>query len=90
MKRYRASLFGEVQGVGMRMSVYRLAKALGLTGWVYNEPDGRVALEVQGESLPLLRFWDALPDCARWAQIERIDRREIPIEKEETAFLVRG
>ena len=90
MKRYRVFLSGDVQGVGMRISVYRLAKQLQLTGWVCNEPDGRVSLEVQGDARSLLRFWEALPVCARWAQIDHMDRWEIPVQNEETAFLIRG
>lgn len=38
---------GQVQGVGFRPHVYRLAAARDLTGWVSNGPDG-VHLEVQG------------------------------------------
>jgi len=44
-----------VQGVGFRPFVYRLAKELGLAGWVLNSSAGLV-LEVEGEREALERF----------------------------------
>ena len=40
---------GRVQGVSFRMYAEREAHRLGVTGWVRNEPDGSVALHVEGE-----------------------------------------
>ncbi|MFN7020887.1 MAG: acylphosphatase [Phycisphaerales bacterium] len=42
--RYR----GRVQGVGFRATVFSIARRHPVTGWVRNEPDGSVVLEVQG------------------------------------------
>ena len=39
---------GRVQGVGFRYTAKYLAQSLELTGWVRNEYDGTVTLEVQG------------------------------------------
>lgn len=49
MARVRARVSGRVQGVAFRVSTRDEATELGLTGWVRNEPDGRVLLEAQGE-----------------------------------------
>lgn len=46
---------GRVQGVGFRYQATRLARGLGLTGWVMNLWDGRVELEAQGEEALI---WD--------------------------------
>jgi len=43
-----ARVGGRVQGVGFRWFVRREAQALGLSGWVHNEPDGTVSLEAEG------------------------------------------
>lgn len=40
---------GRVQGVGFRYTAKYLARSLELTGWVTNEWDGTVVMEVQGE-----------------------------------------
>jgi hydrogenase maturation protein HypF len=48
MKRMRVALHGAVQGVGFRPFVYRLARTLGLAGWVSNSSAG-VLIDVEGE-----------------------------------------
>ncbi len=45
--RLRLNVRGAVQGVGFRPYVYRLARELGLAGWVSNDPRG-VVIEVEG------------------------------------------
>lgn len=39
---------GRVQGVGFRYTAKYMAQSLGLVGWVQNEWDGTVTMEVQG------------------------------------------
>ena len=41
---------GRVQGVGFRATARWIAERHPVTGWVRNEPDGSVVLEVQGET----------------------------------------
>jgi hydrogenase maturation protein HypF len=69
------TVFGVVQGVGFRPFVYRLARELGLSGWVKNAGRGvEILLEAPGPAGVEL-FIEALekrkPPLAR---IERIDR----------------
>jgi hydrogenase maturation protein HypF len=51
----RATIRGAVQGVGFRPFVYRLARTMGLTGWVNNSAAG-VLLEVEGAEASLRQF----------------------------------
>lgn len=55
----RALVRGVVQGVGFRWHAAERARALGLTGWVQNLPDGRVEAWAQGAPA-------ALEDFAAW------------------------
>jgi hydrogenase maturation protein HypF len=53
--RLHIALRGAVQGVGFRPFIYRLARELGLRGWVSNSPDG-VLIEVEGTQQILEQF----------------------------------
>ena len=61
--RRRYSIEGQVQGVGFRYRARYAAQSLGLTGWVENEDDGSVTLEVQGDPALFLtpRVYSQLP-----------------------------
>jgi acylphosphatase len=50
---------GRVQGVSFRMYAEREAARLGVAGWVRNEPDGSVAIHVEGDE-------DAVEAFVRW------------------------
>jgi len=68
MRAARIRVRGQVQGVGFRPFVYRLALELGLSGWVLNDADG-VEIEAQGGEAALEEFLSRLeseaPDLAR-------------------------
>ena len=55
--RRRYSIEGQVQGVGFRYRARYAAQSLGLTGWVENEDDGSVTLEVQGDAALFLKLF---------------------------------
>ena len=55
--RRRYSIEGQVQGVGFRYRARYAAQTLELTGWVENEDDGSVTLEVQGDPEKFLRLF---------------------------------
>ena len=46
--RKRFSFSGTVQGVGFRWRARHAAESYGATGWVRNERDGSVTMELQG------------------------------------------
>jgi acylphosphatase len=51
---------GHVQGVGFRATAARVARSHGVTGWVKNLPDGRVALWAEGDPDDVQAFLEAL------------------------------
>lgn len=57
VRRLRMRFVGEVQGVGFRWTARMVANELGLTGWVRNEPDGSVSMELQGPSGYLAQYF---------------------------------
>ena len=60
MIRKRYVFYGRVQGVGFRYWAKHAAKMFGVTGWVRNEYDGSVTMEVQGNEEQIRRVVEAL------------------------------
>ncbi|HEY5748192.1 MAG TPA: acylphosphatase [Chryseolinea sp.] len=53
MKHMAIHVIGKVQGVFYRASTVEKARALGLKGFVQNEPDGSVYIEAEGDDIAL-------------------------------------
>ena len=51
---------GRVQGVGFRYAAQQKAQTLNLVGWVQNQTDGTVKLEVEGKSNSIDAYMEAL------------------------------
>jgi acylphosphatase len=47
---------GKVQGVWFRVSTRKIAEELNLHGFVKNEPDGFVYIELTGDDQPVMKF----------------------------------
>lgn len=63
---------GQVQGVGFRPFVYRLARELGLSGWVRNDGEG-VEIAVEGKQPQVMQLIDRLQsEAPALARVERI------------------
>jgi len=71
-RRVRARVEGTVQGVGFRPYAYRLARELGVAGFVLNDARG-VVLEVEGNRPAVERFLERLPaEVPPLAAVERV------------------
>ena len=85
--RKRIVFHGRVQGVGFRYTAKYLAQSLELTGWVRNDWDQTVTMEVQGREardiLPYneIRLLVGL-NQGRFIDIQWMDTEEIPLEEE--------
>lgn len=53
---------GHVQGVGFRYATLQVAKEFEVTGFVSNEPDGRVRLEAEGRAAEVAAFVTAVEE----------------------------
>lgn len=58
MKHFKLNVSGKVQGVFFRASTKDAADALGIKGFVRNEPDGSVYIEAEGEEEKLNQFME--------------------------------
>lgn len=56
LERYRMTFGGRCQGVGFRYTCADIAGRIGLSGWVHNEDNGTVSLELQGAPSQIVRF----------------------------------
>ncbi|MCR5794315.1 MAG: acylphosphatase [Solobacterium sp.] len=77
---------GMVQGVGFRWRACMAAERLGCTGWVRNEYDGSVTMEIQGEEDAISQVVLALEN-GRFIQIEDMRVKTIPVVENEYYFL---
>ena len=68
-QRVIARITGTVQGVNDRATAAREARRLGLAGWVRNEPDGSVLIDVEGEPAAVAAF---LAWCAQGSPHARV------------------
>ena len=80
---------GDVQGVGFRYRSFYIAQSLGLTGWVENEDDGSVTLEVQGDPVKFRKLF-ALIQRSDYIQITGIRQKDLPPDPWERGFSVKG
>ena len=86
--RYHFRFTGRVQGVGFRYRARNLSSSLGLTGWVKNEWDGSVTMELQGEETLIDRVLHGL-SFDSYIMIDDIEKKSLPIDEEERSFVVR-
>lgn len=68
------SVTGRVQGVGFRWFVEQRAAALGLSGFVRNEADGRVTGEAEGSEGEVADFVAALRRGPALARVDRLEQ----------------
>ena len=83
--RKRIVFHGRVQGVGFRYTAKYLAQSLGLTGWVRNEWDGTVTLEIQGREMLINKL--LVGNHNQFITIDWMDTKEIPVEQENSFWV---
>ena len=84
--RRRIRFKGYVQGVGFRWRANQAANAVGATGWVQNESDGSVLMEIQGsvEQIDMV-----IQTIRRYIYVDDIEMKNIPVDEDERSFHVK-
>ncbi len=85
---YQILIRGRVQNVGFRYFAFKTARTLNLSGFVRNELDGSVYIEVEGDEANIRSFVRVLEKGPSWARIDFIDVSAIPCQHY-TDFIVK-
>lgn len=80
---------GRVQGVGFRYTANSVAQSLGLTGWVYNDFDGSVLMEVQGTRAEIDNLISRL-ESGTFIEIDSVDKTDLPVDTSEKYFKIKS
>jgi DNA ligase D-like protein (predicted 3'-phosphoesterase) len=85
----RATVRGEVQGVGFRDATVRRAGELGALGWVRNGEDGSVLVHAEGSEAALAELLAFLGEGPAGARVADVESEGVKVEKHEQ-FAIRG
>ena len=66
-------IHGKVQGVGYRFYATRVARRMGLKGWIQNNRDGTVDALVEGEKQAIDDWVEEIREGPRYAEVTKID-----------------
>ncbi|HYK06003.1 MAG TPA: acylphosphatase [Thermoanaerobaculia bacterium] len=67
-------IHGKVQGVGYRFYATRVARRLGLKGWIQNNRDSSVEALVEGEKASIDEWIEEIREGPRYAEVTQIDQ----------------
>lgn len=73
LKHLNIKITGQVQGVSFRYYAQEKAQKLGLTGFVYNEPDNSVYIEAEGKEENLEKFLQWCKQGPGFAKVEKVN-----------------
>ena len=87
--RYHVVVTGCVQGVGFRSFCERKANKFNLTGWVRNQSDGGVELEVQGSKNSVESFLSKIKKGPVLSHVSDLQKQERMVQSDESLFIIR-
>jgi acylphosphatase len=67
-------IHGKVQGVGFRFFATRVARRLGLKGWIQNMRDSSVEALIEGEAAAIDEWIEEIREGPRYAEVTKIDQ----------------
>jgi acylphosphatase len=87
--RKQIKVYGSVQGVGFRYRTEHAAESVGATGWIRNDWDGSVFMEIQGTEEQIDQVF-RLVSQGTYVSIEKMDAKTIPVVDGEYSFRIRN
>ena len=85
MVRKHIVFYGSVQGVGFRWRAKNAAEHFSCTGWVRNEWDGSVSMEIQGTEEAIESVILAI-EKGTFVHIDNMDMKDMPVVDGEYGF----
>ncbi|MFX0022054.1 MAG: acylphosphatase [Candidatus Hermodarchaeota archaeon] len=82
----KIKIYGYVQGVFFRYTTRKVARKLGLVGYVKNLPDGTVYIEAEGPKDKLIELLDFSNQGPKNAQVEKVEHEFLPPTHEYKGF----
>ncbi|MCC6835550.1 MAG: acylphosphatase [Cytophagales bacterium] len=79
-KHLNIAVIGKVQGVYYRVSTKQKADALGVKGFVRNQPDGSVYIEAEAAPEILRQFVEWCHRGSERAQVQHVEISEAPLK----------
>ena len=89
-KGVHAFVVGQVQGVGFRYYVHRVARRYMLSGWVRNLVDGQVEIMVEGDENELGHFIDEVKKGSRWSHVDDVKVEWVDYQNQFRSFEITG
>ncbi len=89
MMAFEIYVSGNVQGVGFRYFTRRVARELGVKGYVKNLSDGRVYIYAVGDEIMLDKFMSAINRGPPTAVVRKVDVRKVDVNGSFDSFEVR-
>ena len=80
--------YGQVQAVGFRWRARQAAELYGVTGWVHNEYDDSVSMEIQGTEKQIKDVIKSL-ERGTFVRIHNMKTKDISVIPDETGFSVK-
>lgn len=86
--RKSVNVSGRVQGVGFRFFVQQTALKMKVTGWVKNESDGTVSMEIQAEPQILDRLLEKIQQGNGYSKVTKMNSADLEVVEGENKFVI--
>ena len=84
--RKRMIIWGSIQGCGFRRRMRDAAERVGPAGWVRNNSDNSVTVEIQGTEEAIAKTLEVVEHSNNFIKIKKIDTVDIPVEVGDSGF----